>query len=133
MVLGGMPTILYYLGLSTLFTHELDAVMQAEWRLLFFLREMSDQSAYPIFLVLHIPAFFLFFWLSHHSNQGIKLGFRRIVASFLIIHACIHFYLADAPDNHFQGLLSNTLIYAAAVFGLLYVFFSVRESLQNAA
>lgn len=127
-----MPTILYYLGLSTLFTHELDAIMQAEWRLLFVLREMNDQSAYPIFLILHIPAFFLFFWLSHHSSQGIKLGFRRVAAAFLIIHASIHFYLAGVPENQFQSLLSNTLIYAAATFGLLYIFFSVRETLQNA-
>ena len=35
--LGGMQTALYYLGLSCLFTHELDAVSHSEWRLLFVL------------------------------------------------------------------------------------------------
>ena len=128
-----MPTIFYYLGLSALFTHELDAVMQREWQLLFILREMSDQSAYPIFLALHVPAFFLFLWLSHHTNQSVQLGFRRLAGSFLIIHGCLHLYLADIPENHFQAPLSNSLIYAAAFFGLLYLLSSGRERQQNAA
>ena len=60
-----MLTILYYLGLAALFTHEMDAVMRSEWRLLYVLRSFSDDAAYPLFLALHFPLFFVFLWLKH--------------------------------------------------------------------
>jgi Family of unknown function (DUF6713) len=127
-----MPTIFYYLGISFLFTHEMDAVMQREWQLLYFLRDMNDQSAYAVFLVLHVPAFFLFFWLGHHPNSNVQSVFRRLVAGFLIVHAGIHFYNASSPANHFDGVLSNVLIYAAGLFGLLYFAALRRQSVPAA-
>lgn len=53
-----MQTIVYYLGVCLLIVHEMDAVMFAEWRLLFGLRDLPDASAYPAFLLLHVPTFF---------------------------------------------------------------------------
>jgi len=102
-----MPVIIYYLGLSLLFAHEMDAVMRMEWQLLFLLRDMSDESAYPLFVAFHVPAFFLFFWLGHHHNIRIQSRFREITAIFLVVHAGIHFYNAASPANQFEGLLGN--------------------------
>ncbi|GAB5452935.1 MAG: hypothetical protein Hals2KO_32630 [Halioglobus sp.] len=122
-----MPSILYYLGIALLFTHEMDAVMYAEWQLLYFLRDMDAGSAYSAFLVLHVPAFFVFFWLGHHENQRIQQSFRYLAAGFLMLHAVIHTYNAESPANQFEGLLSNSLIYLAAACGLAYLITSLRR------
>lgn len=38
-------TLLYYLGVTSPLTHELDAALNTEWRLLYVLRTMSDDVA----------------------------------------------------------------------------------------
>ncbi|MEM8563964.1 MAG: DUF6713 family protein [Pseudomonadota bacterium] len=128
-----MSTLLYYLGISLLLTHEMDAVAHAEWRLLFVLRDMSDQAAYPVFIALHIPLIFLFFWLGHSSKHTVRGVFRAIAAVFLIMHALIHFSLSNAPEYTFHGVLSNALIYGAALCGIAYlaVLFLERSSDAN--
>ncbi len=122
-----MPSILYYLGIAFLFTHEMDAVMYAEWQLLYFLRDMGEASAYSVFLILHVPAFFLFFWLGHHENSRVQRSFRYLAAGFLVVHAVIHTYNADSPANQFEGVLSYSLIYLAAASGLAYIITSWRR------
>ena len=54
-----MPTLFYYLGISLLFAHEMDAVAHKEWQLLYVLRTMTDQMAYPLFVAMHVPLFFV--------------------------------------------------------------------------
>ena len=56
--LGIMKTLLYYLGIAALFTHELDAVLNMEWRLLYHLRTLPDITASSLFVGLHFPLFF---------------------------------------------------------------------------
>ncbi|MEM6436662.1 MAG: DUF6713 family protein [Cyanobacteria bacterium P01_D01_bin.115] len=41
-----MNNLLFYLGFATLITHELDAMTQSEWRLLFILRNLSKKASY---------------------------------------------------------------------------------------
>ena len=64
---------------------------------------------------------FLFFWLSHSPRHNIGGIFRAAVAAFLAVHALLHFSLSDTPGYTFQGLLSNTLIYGAALCGVAYL------------
>jgi hypothetical protein len=54
-------TFVFYLGLGLLFTHELDAIVQGEWRLLYVLRSLPDEQAMPLFVALHVPLFALTF------------------------------------------------------------------------
>ncbi|MGK7924120.1 MAG: DUF6713 family protein [Spirulina sp.] len=116
-----MSTILYYLCVSALLTHEMDAVMHSEWRLLYFLSNLSDATAYPIFIAIHFPIYFLFFWLGNAQNWRVRDGFRLLIALFSIVHAGLHFRLSDRANYEFHGLLSNSLIYSAAIFGLAYL------------
>jgi len=67
-----MPTVLYYLGLAFLFTHELDAVTHSEWRLLPALGNMPDAAASPLFVALHVPLFFVVLWLSQHRRDRVR-------------------------------------------------------------
>jgi hypothetical protein len=124
---------LYYLGLSLLAAHEMDAVRHAEWRLLYVLRDLGDAAAYPVFVALHVPLFYLFFWLSHHDNRKLRGRFRGLVALFLIVHAALHFRLSDAAAYDFEGVLANTLIYGAAACGLGYLLASRTAARGNPA
>ena len=122
-----MTTSIYYLGIAFLFTHEMDAVMHAEWQLLYLLRDLNSDLAYTVFVALHVPAFFLFFWLGHHDSDRIRQTFRGLTAAFLIVHAAIHAYSADAPANQFSGIFSYSLIYVAALLGLCYLAIDLRS------
>jgi hypothetical protein len=112
-------TMLFYLGLGLLFSHELDAMVQAEWHLLYLLRSMTDEQAMPIFVVLHVPLFALIVWLTHHNLTKVQLNSRFLFNTFLIVHAGLHFRLSDDPLYTFNSLLSQVLIFGAAVCGML--------------
>lgn len=50
-----VKNLLFQIGLSVLLTHELDAMTQSEWRLLYVLRGLSDKIGRDTFVALHIP------------------------------------------------------------------------------
>jgi hypothetical protein len=123
-----MKTALYYLGLALLFTHELDAVTHAEWRLLFFLRGMPDATASAVFVALHVPLFFGLLWLSQDRRDAVREGTRVVVAAFLVVHAALHLGLSSDPDYEFHGALSRTLILSAGACGVAYLLAQYRQS-----
>jgi len=63
-----MRNLLFQLGFSTLLAHELDAMTQAEWRLLFVLRRLPDLLAHNLFVTLHVPAVAILLWLTQCSD-----------------------------------------------------------------
>jgi UDP-N-acetylmuramyl pentapeptide phosphotransferase/UDP-N-acetylglucosamine-1-phosphate transferase len=121
-----MSAAIYYLGLASLFTHELDAVTHAEWRLLFFLESQPDETASPLFVGLHVPLFFAILWLSHFPREVVRQATRVVVAAFLVVHAVLHFGNASNPLDEFDGTLSRTLIVSAAACGIAYLLAQLR-------
>jgi hypothetical protein len=118
----------FYLGLGVLFSHELDAVVQSEWRLLYVLRSMPDATAMPIFIWLHVPLFAGIAWLTHHSSDAVRARSRDAFAVFLLVHAALHFRLSDHPLHTFDSTLSRTLIYGGAVCGAIYLSTALMRS-----
>ena len=116
-----MAAALYYLGLACLFTHELDAVTHSEWRLLFVLRSLPDDTAAPVFVALHVPLFFAILWLSHYPREAVSNATRVLVAVFLVVHAVLLFRLSSTPLYEFHGPLSRALIASAAACGVAYL------------
>lgn len=116
-----MKSIVYYLGLSALITHELDAVLNVEWRLLYHLRTLPDVTASAIFVAMHFPMFFFFLYFSNHQKPKIKTLFRTFVALFLVVHGALHFRLSDHELYQFEGVLSNLYIFSAAFFALIFL------------
>ena len=116
---------LFYLGLGILFSHELDAMLQAEWRLLYILRAMPDESAMQAFVLLHVPLFGAIVWMTHHRSQQMQLRFRVAFAAFLVIHAGLHYRLSSHPLYMFTSVLSQSLIYGGAVVGTLFLLLSL--------
>ena len=114
-------TAVYYLGLSLLMTHELDAVRASEWKLLYVLRQLEDAKAFAWFVAIHVPLFFSILWLSHCPNRRVRWWFRAGAAGFLIVHAGLHWRLSADPAYAFAGTLSNVLIYGAGAAGLAFL------------
>jgi hypothetical protein len=63
--------ILFYLRLSLLTMHEMDAIRCREWRIFPGLSLLSDKLGHIIFVFAHIPLFFFMFWKLTH-NQDIE-------------------------------------------------------------
>ncbi len=114
------PTILFNLGIALLFTHELDAALHAEWRLLWVLQDMSDGVASNWFIWLHLPVFLAALYLGQNHNFTIRLTFRRMVCVFLPIHSALHFSLSNHSDYQFHHLSSELMIYGAGLCGIAY-------------
>lgn len=121
-----IPAVLTQLMLAVLFTHELDAMTQSEWRLLYVLRSLSDEQGRWWFVALHIPLFWALIVLTHHSSERVQRMSRAGVAVFCIIHALLHWRLASDALSTFNSPLSWSLILGAAAPGIAYVGVAVR-------
>ena len=118
---------LFNLGLATLSTHELDAVTQSEWHLLYILNNLPEQIAADTFVVLHVPLFTIIFWLGFNGNPKVREWTRIIFSLFLIIHAGLHKALENHPLYTFNSLISKCLIFGAGLIGLMYLINLIGE------
>lgn len=126
-----MQNLLFYLGFATLIAHELDAMTQAEWRLLLILRDLPEPTAEVAFVLGHIPLVAGLLWLAHSEATRVKYGSRLAIAAFLAIHAGLHKHLDHHPFYTFDSALSRGLIYGGGIIGLLYlgaVFVASRQA-----
>ena len=112
---------LFLVGVSLLFTHELDAMTHSEWRVLPLTSWLGPETGRVVFVALHVPLFALVLgWLtSQLPERVIKAQFW--VSVFLVVHAGLHVAFSGQPHYTFAGMLSNTLIFGAAVCGAGYL------------
>ena len=112
---------LFYIGLSFLTIHEMDAMRCREWRIFPGLSLLSDKWGEIIFIFAHIPLFLIVFnQLTNHSNlENFIQGFDF----FMIIHVGLHLLLLKHKNNLFKDLTSWTIIIGAGLFGLLDLVF----------
>lgn len=107
---------LFYIGLSFLTVHELDAMRCREWRIFPGLSLLSDNLRQTIFVFVHIPLFFLVFHqLTHQSNID---NFVKGFDIFMIIHVGLHLLFLRHKNNEFKDWISWTIIIGAGLFGL---------------
>ncbi len=126
-----MKNLIFYLGFATIITHELDAITQSEWKLLFILRSLPEEIASPIFVILHVPLITALLWLTNNQSQTVKNWSRIGLAGFLVIHSGLHKLLEHHPDYTFNSWLSLGLIYGGALIGFVYFIYTFvfwRES-----
>lgn len=116
-----ISSLVFYFGVAFLLTHEMDAVINVEWRLLFHLRNLDDAIASYWFVALHFPIFLAFIYFTRHPMQRVRDTFRLLVSIFLIVHSVLHFRLSSHPQYHFDSLISNIYIYAAGTLGFVYL------------
>ena len=116
-----MKNVFFYLGLGTLFTHELDAISNHEWKLLPILRSLPDDLATNSFLLLHIPLFAVLLALVSSTNQQLRQWSRVGVSVFLVIHAGLHLWFMNNIEYEFASKVSNILIFGGALFGGFHI------------
>lgn len=113
-----MPShLFFYLGLSLLFMHEMDAIRCHEWRIFPGLHLLNDTLGHLIFMFAHIPLYFFIFWKLTHSPD--PEAFIRGMNVFMVIHLGLHILFLKHKKNEFKDGISWTLIAGAGICGLL--------------
>lgn len=128
-----MKNTTFYLGIALLFTHELDAMPNHEWRVLPGLNMLPDVAAETAFLVAHVPLFVLVIAFIASLNLKVRAKARGIASGFLIAHGAGHYLFSSSSAYEFSSLISSVLIYGAAACGIAYFVASRFESDPNAA
>ncbi|MBD9485446.1 hypothetical protein IB229_20905 [Pseudomonas sp. PDM14] len=116
-----MKNTLFTLCFSSFIGHELDAVSQAEWRLLYGLRDLPDAVAEPLFVALHVPLFALLIALAWAEHTKLRERTRLLLAGFSVFHAGLHHALRHHPLYTFDSPLSQALIFGCGLLGLAYL------------
>jgi hypothetical protein len=127
-----MKSIAFYLGLALLFTHELDAMPNHEWRVLPLLGRLADSGGETAFVMAHIPIFAIVIACIASLDPRIRSISRDIASGFLVVHALLHFAFSGHPSYEFNALSSTILIYGSAVCGLMYLLARWLESRSQA-
>ena len=122
-----MKNIVFYLGMGTLFTHELDAIPNHEWRVLPLTSWLSNEVGMMVFVIIHIPLFAILISLVSSTNDKVRTRGRLSIGIFLIIHSVLHALFMNHIDYEFSSALSNVLIFGGALLGLVYLFLEYRE------
>jgi hypothetical protein len=127
-----MRDMAFYLGLGSLFTHEIDAVPNHEWRGLPLLASLPDDTAMWVFIAAHVPLFAILIALVASNDQRVR-GLSRIgISVFLVVHGLLHALSSGEPTYEFSSRLSHLLIFGGSVLGALYLALSFeREALTS--
>ncbi len=107
----------FYLGLSFLVMHEMDAIRCKEWRIFPGLSLLNDAVGQVLFLFLHLPIYYLIFWhLSYSPNlEEFVQGFNI----FFVVHLMLHVLYLKHKNNMFKDWISWSIIIGAGICGLL--------------
>ena len=122
-----MKNLAFYLGMGILFTHELDAMPNHEWRVLPLTSWLPDETGMLVFIVIHIPLFAILIALVSSANDKIRNRSKLGISLFLAIHGLLHALFMNHVDYEFSSVLSNALIFGGALFGLVYLLLEYRE------
>jgi hypothetical protein len=106
----------FYLGLSFILMHEMDAIRCKEWRIFPGLSLLDDRWGFGIFVLAHIPLFYFPLWqmFAKGNNESLIYGLNV----FFIVHVFAHLLFLFHKKNEFRDWISWTIITGAGVFGL---------------
>ena len=122
-----MRNTLFYIGLATLFAHELDAIANHEWTVMPILRSLPEGVGFNAFVLIHIPLFAVLVAIVSSTDSRLRKLSRLGVSVFLLIHAGLHVLFANVAGYEFDSALSNALIFGGALIGGLYLVASYKD------
>lgn len=111
--------VFFFVGLSLILTHEMDAIRLKEWKMFVFLSAMTEARAYLIFTAIHIPLYILLFWGLFMTSASIKSNLVVGLDTFFAIHTLLHLLFLKHPDNQFTSMFSWIVIAGAGIAGIL--------------
>ena len=106
--------------ISLLLVHEMDAIRAKEWKMFIVLKEMTEETAYRVFTVIHLPLFFCAFYLLFLGDAA-TFALKIFIDIFLLAHAFIHYCFRNHKDNGFQSIFSKSIIYLMPVLAFLHL------------
>lgn len=110
--------LVFFLALSLLLIHEMDAVRRSEWKVFPLLaRIRDDERGYLLFTAIHIPLYMLLLWGMFAYGQTGNQTFVYAVDSFCIIHVLLHLLFRHHPHYQFNNWFSWSLILGAGLAG----------------
>lgn len=109
--------LFFYLGLSFITIHEMDAIRCREWRIFPGLSSLNEKLGYLIFVFVHIPLFFFIYWQLTYSQDIEK--FITSFDVFMIVHVGLHILFLRHKNNEFKDWISWTIITGAGLCGLI--------------
>lgn len=112
--------LLFVLVCAGFVAHELDAVHEREWRLLYGLRRIADETlARNLFVGLHVPLIVGLALLFGHPDHGVADASRLAFEAFAVVHAGLHVRIRARGSDAFASLPSRAIIHGTAITGLL--------------
>jgi hypothetical protein len=122
-----MGTLFFYLGLAFILTHEMDAIRMREWELFPGFGLLSEENAYRLFTLLHVPLYLWLFWLLFLSpGQPLNLAVVVVLDWFFIVHFLLHILFIPHPHYRFKNWFSWLLIGGCGLCGALDLLYVVR-------
>lgn len=129
-LLHRLQDLAFYLGVGALFSHELDAIPNHEWRGMPLLQTLPDETAMLVFIAAHVPLFAILIALVASRDERLRRFSRLGIGAFLVVHGLLHVLSAHDPTYEFSSPLSQLLIFGAAALGALYLALSWRRPLR---
>jgi len=118
-----MEEFIFYFGVGLFFTHELDAMLNHEWRVLPLTSWLKEDAGRTVFVLMHVPLFAVLVALISSTDETIRNRTFFLLSAFFVIHGVLHAAFTIHKKYEFGSLQSNFLIFGAAICGLLYVIF----------
>ena len=109
--------IIFSLELALLFVHEMDAVRRQEWKMFVKLKDMEDEKAYRVFMLLHIPLYTAILAL---LLSGYRIGFY-ITDVFLIAHTLVHTGVRNHTANKLTSGISKSIIFISGILAAVHL------------
>jgi hypothetical protein len=113
--------ILFVIILSLLIVHEMDAIRAKEWKMFLVLKDMAEETAYRVFVLIHIPLYLFAFAVLFYDGAVVSYVLKVVIDVFLLGHAIIHYGFRKHSNNGFQSRFSKIIIYSMPVFALLHL------------
>ncbi len=108
---------LFYIGLTLIIMHEMDAIRCKEWRIFPGLSHLEDKTGHLVFMIAHIPMFFFLIWKLTNGSE--TETFRFYFNIFLIAHVILHLLFLRHKKNEFKDWISWTIIVGSGLCGML--------------
>lgn len=120
-----MGDVLFFLAVSSLLLHEMDAIDKREWRVLFVLRKLPDSGALRWFILLHLPLLVALLALVAAESSSTTQSIEGGVDVFLVGHGVLHEMMSARGDASFASTFSRMLIWSAGLFGIVHLCYLV--------
>lgn len=122
--------IIFCLGIGFLFTHEMDAMLNNEWRVLPLTSWLSDETGERVFLLAHIPLFAVLTALIGSTGEMIRSWTQVFISAFLVIHGILHVAFMSQEQYKFESIESGLLIFAGTICGVGYLLLNQRPDTE---